>query len=357
MTTTTPTGTARPTAAVVELRPGLTVRARRAAELYAAFVARRAAEPHHEPLLDVVVHVLARADRVAGSGHSIFATSWDRMLRLLDDQQEAHHATPTLAASANLVGLAVFGDPLDHLALADLAELLGHERLARLQHRHGQQLEADSSLPITTQAVRRMLGEGLRERLLADPLTAERADVIDDACLRAAHALLLQGIDHGCPSPEVESVDEFVDIAEHGTVTEWRHLMGLAAESAWSPYAVRVAELAQAAGHQHAASVVAALIDLCREQQQEAERDTVAREIGRLVALSGVPESEFATWMGTTASHLSTYASGTATPSAAIMLRISRTSLALQRRAAVEAALGGRKLLSVQGGRASRAVG
>ena len=358
MTTTTRTAAAaRPTTAVVELRPGITVRAQRAAELYAAFVTRRTAEPHHEPMLDVVVDVLARADRVAGSGHSTYGTSWDRMLRLLGEQQEAQHATPTLAATANLVGLALFGDPLDHAALADLAEVLGHDRLARIQHRHGQQLEADPSLPITTRAVRRMLAEGLRERLLADPVTAARAEVVDDASLRAAHALLLQGIDRSCPAPTVESVDEFLDVAAHGTVTEWRHLMALATESAWSPYAVRLAELAQDAGHQHAASVIAALIDLCREQQQEAERATVAREIGRLVALSGVPEGEFAAWMGTTASRLSTYASGTVTPSAAVMLRISRTSLALQRRAAVEAAVGGRRLLSVPGGRASRAVG
>jgi hypothetical protein len=318
-------------------------RAQRAAELSAAFASRLAREPHHERLLGIVVDVLDRAARAAWPGpgsHRHHRVAWDRLLRLLDGRRDALHATATCAASANLVGLAVYGDRADHAALADLAELLGHDRLARLQHRYGRQLEPDASLPIATEVVRRLLADGL-----------------GDAGLRAAHALLQQGIDHACPTPQVDSVEELLDIAGNGSITEWRHLMALATESAWSPYAVRLVELAAEAGHPHAASVIAALIDLSREQQAEAERATVAREIGRLVALSGVPEPEFAEWMGTTPNHLSTYASGTVTPSAAVMLRISRTSVALQRRAALEAAVGGRRLLSVPGGRASRAVG
>ncbi|GAA3802067.1 hypothetical protein [Nocardioides panacisoli] len=319
------------------------------ADLYAAFVTRRASEPQHERLLDVVIGVLARADRVVGAGHGAHVIAWERLLGLLEELSDARRSTATCAVSANLVGLAVYDDPADHADLADLVQLLGHGPLARLQHRHGRRLEGDASLPVATAVIRRLLAEGLRERLAAAPATGARFDIIDNVGIRAAHALLQQGVDRSCPAPPVESVEELLDIAENGTIGEWRHLVGLASESAWSPYAVRVADLAREAGFEHAAAMIAALLDLCREQQREAERDTVAREIGRLVALSGVPEPEFAAWMGTTPERLSTYASGTVTPSAAVMLRISRTSLVLQRRAALDAAVGNRKLLSVPG--------
>lgn len=323
---------------ITELRPDRTTAT--VPDLHVAFIARRATEPGVERLLDIVVEVLARSDRPVGSGLRTRGPAWTRLLGLLDEQRDAPTATAACAAGANLVGLAVWGAAVDHAALADLADLLGHDELARLQHRVGQRIEPDATLPITTDVVRHLLG---------GPLTG--------ADLRAAHALLLQGVDEASPAPGVETVEEFLDIAENGSITEWRHLMRLVRESAWSPHAVRLAELAAEAGHAHAASVIAALIDLSREQQHQAERDTVAREIGRLVALSGVPQAEFAEWMGTTPDHLSTYASGTVTPSAAVMLRISRTSLALQRRAAFDATVGGPRLLSVAGGRASRAVG
>ncbi|UMG93613.1 helix-turn-helix transcriptional regulator [Nocardioides sp. TF02-7] len=126
-------------------------------------------------------------------------------------------------------------------------------------------------------------------------------------------------------------MEEFVDIAERGTVVEWRHHLSMVVAGPWSPYSYRLVELARELGP-HLERVVADVIELCRELSKERERELVAKEIRSLVALSGVTQREFAEWLGTSPSRLSTYVSGAVTPSAALLLRMKRTSLALQRR-------------------------
>lgn len=247
-------------AAVVELRPRVV--ARRVAALRRHLVERRQVEPQHERLLDIICEVLDRSGEVPEHELNI----WERYLGLLEEHARSPHATAACAATANLVGLGLFGAPRDYVALADLAEMLGHERLARIQHRYGVPLESHPGLQLTTEALRRMVAEGLRERLLRHPLTAARVEAIDHACLRAAHALLLQGIDRDWSVPVLDSIDEFVDIAQNGTIVEWRHHMAMVTAHAWAPYTGRLVEIAAQAGHSHAATVIAAIVDLCRDQ-------------------------------------------------------------------------------------------
>ncbi|HWJ83615.1 MAG TPA: hypothetical protein VNS55_15355 [Nocardioides sp.] len=304
-----------------------------------------------DPLVDIVGDVLARAERVLGleTAPAAHRTARARLGRMVADQRD-RAADPGVAAAcaatANLVGLGVLGDTADLIATSELAGLLGHERLARLQHRHGWQLESDPTLPVATAAVRTLLGEEVRDR----------ADAVADTCLRAAYALLRQGVDPTRVAPPLESLEEYVDLAEDGTITEWRQLLAMVLESPWSPETQQLVELAAASGRPHAASVVAALVDLCRAEQEQAERDEVAREVGRLVRSSGVPADELAGRAGLVPGHLESWASGAVMPSAAQMLRIARTSAALQRRAALDPP-GRRWLLSVPGRRAPRAVG
>ncbi|MGE5281113.1 MAG: helix-turn-helix domain-containing protein [Chloroflexota bacterium] len=56
------------------------------------------------------------------------------------------------------------------------------------------------------------------------------------------------------------------------------------------------------------------------------ERRAVAAEVDRLVRESGLSRAEFASGIGTSASRLSTYATGKVTPSAALMVRMRRVS-------------------------------
>lgn len=266
---------ARPLPPVVALRPRSL--SRRAGILQARLRDRRAAGlPHEEVLLDVVDGVLARTSDVRADDLDV----WARLVALVEEHDDLSPTLPACAATANLVGLALFGDVEDHAALCGLADELGHRRLAGLQHRYGSALETDSRLPLTTAAMRRLLGPGLGRRLATHPRTTARSEAVDDASLRAAHALLVQGIDRAWTVPPLDSVEEFVDIAANGTVNEWRHHVAMIITDPWSPYARRVVELARQVGTSHPAVVVTALVALCREQPLD-ERPGLARPVSR----------------------------------------------------------------------------
>ncbi|GAA1528500.1 hypothetical protein [Nocardioides humi] len=257
---------------VVELRPRSL--ARRTATLRESVHVRRAADvPHEELFLAVVDGALGRTRRVRPEDLGV----WARLVALLEEHADLSHTLPACAASANLLGLALFGDIEDHAALGGLADELGHERLARLQHRYGTALETDSRLPLTTAALRRMLVPGLEVRLAAHPRTARRSEAIDHACLRAAHALLVQGVDRAWTVPTLDSVEELADIAAHGTIAEWRHHVAMVIADPWSPYTTRIVELARLSGKRHVAIVIATIIDLCREQALAVDHRTRRR--------------------------------------------------------------------------------
>jgi hypothetical protein len=273
------TATRTATLHVIDLRPRSM--ARRATGMREQLVARRrrVAPGHHRPL-EIVIEALDRTSWVPAED----LDAWERLLDFIESH-DGMHAVPACAAAANLFALAVFDDVLDHAALADLSGILGHARLAKLQHRHGAPLEVHAGLPLTSRALRRMVSPDLRERLSEDPITEHRAERIGDASLRAAHALLLQGTDRSWTVPVLDSPEELIDIASEGTVVEWRHHSAMVMADPWSAYTARIVELAELAGRSYVATVIAAFVDLCREQAAEAGHDPFPREIGGLVAV------------------------------------------------------------------------
>ncbi len=62
----------------------------------------------------------------------------------------------------------------------------------------------------------------------------------------------------------------------------------------------------------------------CQQREADRERATIAGEVRRIVAVSGLTQREFAARVGTSASRLSSYVHGHVVPSAAMMLRIKR---------------------------------
>jgi len=70
----------------------------------------------------------------------------------------------------------------------------------------------------------------------------------------------------------------------------------------------------------------------CQDREVARERATIAAEIRRVVAASGVSQRDFAARLGTSGSRLSTYLNGHVMPSAAIMLRIKRVGRELKAR-------------------------
>ena len=74
-------------------------------------------------------------------------------------------------------------------------------------------------------------------------------------------------------------------------------------------------------------------IDRSRTAADAADRTAVAARVRELIARSGLTAAQFASRIGTSASRLSTSASGKVVPSAALLLRMRRASHPPPRRA------------------------
>jgi transcriptional regulator with XRE-family HTH domain len=168
----------------------------------------------------------------------------------------------------------------------------------------------------------------------------------------AAVALLHVGIDPDEFLPVITTQTQLLGVVDGGSVLEWRHHLSMIVASPWSPYARHLVDLAAAIGRSEVAAVVEGFTELCRDHNKEHEREQVAEEVRRLISASGITQREFAKWVGTSPSRLSTYVSGTVTPSASLMLRMARTSRLLQEREVPQAPL----TLSEQSWGAARAA-
>ncbi|MEZ0578103.1 helix-turn-helix domain-containing protein [Nocardioides sp. MH1] len=262
----------------------------------------------------VVASVLARAPRLTDE-HGV---GWTRYVGLLERHGTNPKAAVNCGVLSNLVGIAAFGDALDFVALAGLADRLGSPRLAAVQHRTARFVEPDPTFPLTTVAIRRMVGAA------GHPVAARSID--------AAAALLLEGVEPDEFLPLVRTRAELLGLIDTGSVLEWRHHLAMIAANPWSPYAAHLAGLADQVDRPQAGLAIERAADLCRGQHREREREQVAEQVRRLVEASGVSQRQFAQWAGTSPSRLSTYLSGAVTPAATLMLRMTRTSRLLRER-------------------------
>lgn len=282
--------------------------------LHGYFVAAAESDPLGGPFHRTVASVLSRADRVPARQ----SQEWHRFLGLIARHRHSRRAALHCGVLANLVGVAVFGDDTDLRSVSELADLLGLDRLAAVQHRAARFVEPDPSFPITTAALRRMVESG------------SHPDA--DGVLESAVALLLQGVDPDDHLPVIRSEAELAGVVDGGSVIEWRHHLALIAGSPWSPYSLHLVELAHRSGRPEVAEFVDRLTATCRARIKESERAAVAEEVRRLVTDSGTNQRQFARWIGTSSSRLSSYIYGSVTPSASMMLRMARVSRLLRER-------------------------
>lgn len=140
-------------------------------------------------------------------------------------------------------------------------------------------------------------------------------------------ALAFRNVDVSPDDPVVEWPLEAVQTAlERGGLSQWRRLASAIREQPWGPIARGVEEVLAYSRPYGVALAMERVIALMREEAEAEERRSVAAEVDRLVRESGFSRSEFASLIGTSASRLSTYATGRVTPSAALMLRMRRTT-------------------------------
>jgi hypothetical protein len=113
---------------------------------------------------------------------------------------------------------------------------------------------------------------------------------------------------------------------ERGGISHWKRLASAIRALPWGPVARAVEEVLSYSRPYGVTEAMERVIARAREEVEGAERRAVADEVGLLIRDSGLSRAEFASRIGTSASRLSTYATGKVTPSAALMLRMRRTA-------------------------------
>lgn len=285
----------------------------------------------------IPARALERASRVPAEDAEV----WTAFTQALEKRAGAPGVDALRAALANLVGLIVFADPADFEDTVALAEHLGDSRLARLQCRASRILDRDEKLPWTTRAVRRLLVRDLAARLVSAGVDSETAYAIARVSRRVGIDLVFADIDSSREASSIRSVDDLHDAVDHGSLAEWRGLLGVLVRCPWGPDATGLVAIAGRSERPHVMVEMMAVVARCRECYKDREREQVANEIRNLVASSGLSQREFAARIGTSPSRLSSYVSGTVTPSAAVVVRIQRVARAPQRSARVGSGKGG----------------
>lgn len=267
--------------------------------------------------------ILARFEERAADGDAV-RRSWQvaqAAIRTVDDEER----TLRLAVLANALTLVHFDTDQDVVDLSRITEEVDLDDLADLQDEVLAPVDTGAERPLTTTLVR-TLGVRAWGRPARTPgsLTHD-TEVLRALCGEAALRLLMVGPTTGEP-PRLESADQLVEVVHDGDLLLWRRLVAAALAEPWSGGSDSHLALLDPEQRPCEFSSVKALVELARRVAEEDERRAVAEHIRRTVASTGLTQRDFASLVGTSPSRLSTYVTGSVTPSAAMVLRINRTA-------------------------------
>ena len=281
----------------------------------------------HAPLHAAVLSGLERIDRLESGP---YASAWRRLVGVLALLPSSPEGALKAAVLTNMLSVVALGDAEDYQHTATLVRRFGHQQVAQLQNELDDLIKVGPDLPLTTATCRELARRTHIERALAaTDVSDEDAVAVAEKCYGTAFWLLMADIDPNDPARMPRDADDLAQIVEKRGVREWRKVLAIIAGNPWGPEVTRLADLAREAELPGPASALEWCAKVYRKRFEEAERLEVAKEIRRLVAISGCSQRQFAQYIGTSPSRLSTYVNGLVTPSAAMMLRISRSASAL----------------------------
>jgi DNA-binding transcriptional regulator YiaG len=135
--------------------------------------------------------------------------------------------------------------------------------------------------------------------------------------------LTFRNIDVSLADPVSTWPTEAIQTAlERGGLSDWRLLVVAVDNEPWGPIARKIEEVLGYSRPYGIAEAMERVIARARSKTERSEREQVAQEVNRLIGKSGLTRTEFASRIGTSASRLSTYATGRVTPSASLLLRM-----------------------------------
>jgi hypothetical protein len=130
------------------------------------------------------------------------------------------------------------------------------------------------------------------------------------------------------PSDDVRTwpYEALVTVIDRGLVPDWQPVFAELRRSPWGRVARRIERYLSYRQPDGVSALFALAIERARAGADRADRAEVAARLREAVSRSGLTKAEFAELVGTSASRLSTYLSGKVTPSAAMLVRIERSS-------------------------------
>lgn len=116
--------------------------------------------------------------------------------------------------------------------------------------------------------------------------------------------------------------EALVTVLDRGLVSDWRPIFVEIRRSPWGAVARRLERHLAERDADAAATLFGLALGRARADADAAERREVAARVRAAIQRSGLTQAEFAAQVGTSASRLSTYASGKVVPSAAMLVRV-----------------------------------
>lgn len=113
---------------------------------------------------------------------------------------------------------------------------------------------------------------------------------------------------------------------ERGDIRDWRRLAEEIRSDPWGPTARLVEEVLGFSRPYGVGELMETVISIERDRAESREKQAVATEVRAAISRSGLSAADFAERIGTSASRLSTYATGKVVPSASLMVRIRRVA-------------------------------
>ncbi|MCB1027851.1 MAG: helix-turn-helix transcriptional regulator [Microthrixaceae bacterium] len=120
--------------------------------------------------------------------------------------------------------------------------------------------------------------------------------------------------------------EAIVAVIDRGLIRDWQPVFAEIRRAPWGKVARSIERYLDESDHDRSTVLFQLAIERARLATEAAEKAEVAERVRAAVARSGLTSAGFASEVGTSASRLSTYATGSVTPSASMLIRIETTS-------------------------------
>ena len=118
--------------------------------------------------------------------------------------------------------------------------------------------------------------------------------------------------------------EALVTAIDRGLGPDWQPIFAEIRRAPWGQVARSIERYLEVSDRDGSTVLFQLAIDRAREVAEAAEKGEVAERVRDAIARSGLTSAQFANEVGTSASRLSTYATGSVTPSASMLIRIER---------------------------------